>query len=45
MRFDRTRLAGSNAELVKRVADLCADYGTRPATAAEARAILGLRQS
>ena len=45
VRFDRTRLAGSNAELVKRVADLCADYGTRPATAAEARAILGLRQS
>jgi uncharacterized protein (DUF849 family) len=43
VRFDRTRLASSNAELVKRVADLCADHGTRPATAAEARAILGLR--
>ena len=43
VRFDRTRLASSNAELVKRVADLCADYGTRPATAAEARAVLGLR--
>jgi 3-keto-5-aminohexanoate cleavage enzyme len=43
VRFDRTRLAASNAELVKRVADLCADHGTRPATAAEARAILGLR--
>ena len=43
VRFDRTRLASSNAELVKRVADLCADYGTRPATAVEARAILGLR--
>jgi 3-keto-5-aminohexanoate cleavage enzyme len=43
VRFDRTRLASSNAELVKRVADLCADYGTRPATAAEARAVLRLR--
>jgi 3-keto-5-aminohexanoate cleavage enzyme len=43
VRFDRTRLASSNAELVKRVADLCADYGTRPATSAEARAVLGLR--
>ena len=43
VRFDRTRLPSSNAELVKRVADLCADYGTRPATAAEARAVLGLR--
>ncbi len=43
VRFDRSRLASSNAELVKRVADLCADYGTRPATAAEARAILKLK--
>jgi len=43
VRFDRSRLAKSNAELVKRVADLCADHGTRPATAAEARAILKLK--
>ena len=42
VRFDATRLAKSNAELVKRVADLCADSGSRPATAAEARSILGL---
>jgi len=43
VRFDRSRLAKSNAELVKRVANLCADHGTRPATAAEARAILKLK--
>ncbi len=43
IRFDQSRLAASNAELVARVAGLCAEYGRRPATAAEARAILGLR--
>jgi 3-keto-5-aminohexanoate cleavage enzyme len=42
VRFDETRLAASNAELVARVAALAADYGRRAATAAEARAILGL---
>jgi uncharacterized protein (DUF849 family) len=42
IKFDKTRLAKSNAELVARVATLCAEYGRRPATAAEARAILGL---
>ncbi len=42
IRFDKTRLAASNAELVARVAALCADYGRRPATAAEARRILSL---
>ena len=42
IRFDKSRLAASNAELVARVADLCADYGRRPATAAEAREILSL---
>lgn len=43
IRFDKDRLAKSNAELVARVAQLCAQYGRRPATAAEARKILGLR--
>ena len=42
IRWDKQRLAASNAELVRRVADLCADYGRRPATAAEARRILSL---
>ena len=42
IRFDKTRLAHSNAELVARVAELCGTYGRRPATVAEARAILGL---
>jgi 3-keto-5-aminohexanoate cleavage enzyme len=42
IRFERDRLAASNAELVKRVATLCGDYGRRPATASEARRLLGL---
>ncbi len=42
VRFDSSRLAASNAELVARVASLCAEYGRRPATPAEARALLGL---
>lgn len=42
VRFDRSRLAASNAELVARVASLCAAYGRRPATAGEARALLRL---
>jgi uncharacterized protein (DUF849 family) len=42
IRFDKSRLAASNAELVQRVADLTAEYDGHPATAAEARAILGL---
>ncbi len=42
VRIDRDRLAASNAELVKRVAVLCAEYGRRPATASEARRLLGL---
>jgi len=42
IRFDKERLAKSNAELVARVAALCGDYGRRPATAREARQILGL---
>jgi 3-keto-5-aminohexanoate cleavage enzyme len=43
VRLDRTTLAPSNAALVRRVAELCAEYGRRPATVAEARALLHLR--
>jgi uncharacterized protein (DUF849 family) len=42
VRWDKTTLAPSNAALVKRVADLCAEYGRRPATAKEARQLLSL---
>ena len=42
IRWDETRLAASNAELVKRVADLCTEYHRHPASAAEARGMLGL---
>ena len=41
--MDRTRLAPSNAALVRRVVELCAQHGRRPATVAEARALLHLR--
>ena len=43
VRMDRETLAPSNAALVARLAALTAEYGRRPATAAEAREILGLR--
>ncbi len=42
VKFDPTRLAASNAELVKKIADECDRYGRRVATAREAREILGL---
>jgi len=42
LRFDKSRLATSNAELVTRVATLCRDYGRHPASPDEARQILGL---
>jgi uncharacterized protein (DUF849 family) len=42
VRMDEHTLAPSNAALVARVARLCEEYGRRPATTAEARAILGL---
>ncbi|WP_299617910.1 3-keto-5-aminohexanoate cleavage protein [Pelagibius sp.] len=42
IRFDKERLAKSNAELVARVAALCAGYGRHPASVAEAREILKL---
>src|SRR2546423_1313689 len=36
------RLASSNAELVKKIVDACAQYDRRPASPAEARQLLGL---
>lgn len=41
--LDKGRLAASNAELVRRAADLCAEHGRPPATPIEARRLLGLR--
>ncbi len=42
IKFDRDRLAKSNAELVARLADLCGEYDRHAATPQEARQILGL---
>jgi 3-keto-5-aminohexanoate cleavage enzyme len=42
IKFDPSRLAVSNAELVQKVVDACEGYGRRPATPAEARELLGL---
>jgi 3-keto-5-aminohexanoate cleavage enzyme len=42
VRMDAKTLAPSNAALVKRVVELCSEYGRRPAMAAEARKILSL---
>lgn len=42
VRLDRTTLAPSNAALVKRVVELCGQYGRRSATVQEARALLKL---
>ena len=43
IRITKDRLAKSNAELVEIAAALCGKHGARPATPAEARAMLGLR--
>jgi uncharacterized protein (DUF849 family) len=43
IRFDQTRLAKSNAELVQKLVAECGRFGRRAATCAEARALLGLR--
>jgi 3-keto-5-aminohexanoate cleavage enzyme len=43
IKFDKDRLAKSNAELVARVAEICAEYDRHPATPKEAREILNLR--
>jgi uncharacterized protein (DUF849 family) len=42
VRWDKSRLAKSNAELVSRVAELCAEYNRVVATPGVARQILGL---
>jgi len=42
VRLDRDTLAPSNAALVKAVVRLCDEHGRRVATAAQARALLGL---
>lgn len=44
IKFDKDRLARSNAELVARVAGLCAQYGRHAASPAEARKILQLEK-
>lgn len=43
VRLDRTTLAPSNAALVRRAAEVCAQAGRRVASVAQARDILGLR--
>jgi 3-keto-5-aminohexanoate cleavage enzyme len=43
LKFDKMRLAASNAELVQRVAELAQKFDRTVATPAEARRILGLR--
>ena len=42
VRWDNTRLAASNAELVARLARICTDYGRHPASVSEARSLLSL---
>jgi 3-keto-5-aminohexanoate cleavage enzyme len=42
IKFDRERLANSNAELVARLADMCGEFGRHAASPQEARRILGL---
>jgi 3-keto-5-aminohexanoate cleavage enzyme len=42
IRWDKDTLAPSNAALVKRVADMCAEYGRHPASVKEARKLLSL---
>ncbi len=43
IRYSRDKLAASNAELVTQAVELAARHGARPATAAEARAMLRLK--
>jgi len=45
LRIDGSRLARSNAELVEQVVEIAAAAGRRPASAAEARQMLSLRQA
>ena len=44
IRFDKDQIAKDNAQLVTRVAKLCAQYNRPVATAKQAREMLGLRQ-
>ncbi len=44
LKFDANRLAASNAELVRKIVDACDRHGRRPATPAQARRLLGLRE-
>ncbi|WP_435230034.1 3-keto-5-aminohexanoate cleavage protein [Pseudopelagicola sp. nBUS_20] len=44
IRYDKDRVANSNAELVSKITDISESYGRRPATPNQARAILGLRK-
>ena len=43
LRIEPNRLAASNAELVKKIADNCSKFGRKVATPVEVRQILGLR--
>jgi 3-keto-5-aminohexanoate cleavage enzyme len=43
IRLDRNTLAPSNAALVRKTADICANYDRPVATPSQARSILGLR--
>ena len=43
VKFDRDRLAASNAELVSRIVDVAGEYDRHPASPAEARELLSLR--
>jgi 3-keto-5-aminohexanoate cleavage enzyme len=45
VRFDSTRLARNNAELVQRVASMCSEFGRHPASAQEARQLLSLSEA
>lgn len=45
VRLDRDTLAPSNAALVRQAAGLCAEYGRKPATVAEARRLLSLPEA
>ena len=42
LKFDRDRLAASNAELVSRITEVCGEYGRHPASPVEARKLLGI---
>lgn len=42
LKYDKTRLAASNAELVTQIVEICPQYERHPASVEEARDILGL---